>query len=143
MDSRGYEPLVENGHLPSDDDVNEEDITIDSEGEELPHPTYGAPSPPLEETSLEATINDLSVESRTSLLQDIGRQVKDAEALASSRLLAPIDGSTGKRKAFETCKHCKQEHAVTENHIKACRYHPGQYEHIQLSWTNEGILRQA
>ena len=74
------------------------------------------------------TSNDLSVSSRTSLLQDVCRQVKDAEALASTRLLAPIDGNSAKQKAYQTCKHCRQEYAVVENHTKACRYHAGAYE---------------
>lgn len=127
MGAAANESIPGEVHTPQSADIeeDEDDISIDSEGEELPHPIYGSPSPAPEETSLDAAINDLSNESRTSLLQDICREIKGAEALTSSRLLAPIEGSTAKRKAYETCKHCRQEYAVIQNHNKACRYHPG------------------
>lgn len=92
MGAAANESIPGEVHTPQSADIeeDEDDISIDSEGEELPHPIYGSPSPAPEETSLDAAINDLSNESRTSLLQDICREIKGAEALTSSRLLAPI-----------------------------------------------------
>jgi len=113
---------------PEDDsytELSDDGLSVDSQGEELPSPVHGSPSPAPEETLLETAINDLSIANRTKFLMDRCRQAKDAAAIASGRLLARIEGKAPTTKAYETYKHCYGEYAMAENHVKACRYHPG------------------
>lgn len=81
-------------------------------------------TPPAEESTLEAAITDLSEDRKTKLLLDIVRNIEDAEAFASTRLLTPIStGGTAKRKVFEKCTTCGLEYAVAKNPDDACKYH--------------------
>ncbi|USW57669.1 hypothetical protein Slin15195_G109880 [Septoria linicola] len=62
-----------------------------------------------------------------TLLLEIVNTIPAAQSLAEQRLLLPLSEPTNgsapssiKRKAYETCKNCKVEFSVVENHKGAC-----------------------
>jgi hypothetical protein len=88
--------------------------------------TSGSPTPEPVTSSLDDAIRTAPVKQIHSLLILICQKHESARKLASSRLLAPMESSTGrKRKAFEKCKHCGVDYSVLSNEKGDCMYHPG------------------
>lgn len=67
-----------------------------------------------------------------TLLLEIVNTIPAAQSLAEQRLLLPLSEPTNgsaasslKRKAYESCKNCKVEFSVVDNHKSSCVYHEG------------------
>ncbi|KAK6440720.1 hypothetical protein LTR95_003053 [Oleoguttula sp. CCFEE 5521] len=109
-----------------------DDTSLDSEGEELPAPVHGSPTPPPQEVTLSEAIASLSEHKVRAMLTKVCATQKSSGAFVTHTLLHPIQGSESvdaKYQArFQACKHCSGEYEVALNDNKSCRYHPGDKE---------------
>ena len=84
-----------------------------------------AESPQPTETTLRDAITAAPLERLQKLLLEITEHHEDARIEAMAKLLQPIPGSNGKRKAYEMCANCANEYNVSENEVGVCVFHEG------------------
>ncbi|OQO07448.1 hypothetical protein B0A48_07145 [Cryoendolithus antarcticus] len=121
--SRAAPEVIDIGSSDSDG------ASLDSEGEEMPAPVHGSPTPPPREVTLPEAIAPLSGDRVRAILTKVCATKKSSGAFVMRMLLHPINdlepADVKNQARFQTCKHCKEEYEVGLNDAKSCRYHPG------------------